>query len=126
MAARSIYDEHNSTTFLRGAGRKQRNRGRLIQSWWRRLRSRTSLNKSAQARSRRKAVAKGEEVSCGRRDAGCGVRASREVAEGKFDAELPIDVFQTGSGTSSNMNANRRPGTNGKKLLTSNRFSCIL
>jgi len=33
-------------------------------------------------------------------------RAALEVAEGKWDAEFPIDVFQTGSGTSSNMNAN--------------------
>jgi fumarate hydratase class II len=32
--------------------------------------------------------------------------ACREVAAGKFDGEFPIDVFQTGSGTSSNMNAN--------------------
>ncbi len=32
--------------------------------------------------------------------------ACREVAEGKFDDQFPIDVFQTGSGTSSNMNAN--------------------
>lgn len=32
--------------------------------------------------------------------------ACREVADGKFDKEFPIDVFQTGSGTSSNMNAN--------------------
>jgi fumarate hydratase class II len=29
-----------------------------------------------------------------------------EVADGKCDAEFPIDVFQTGSGTSTNMNAN--------------------
>jgi fumarate hydratase class II len=34
------------------------------------------------------------------------VRAAREVAEGKHDAEFVVDVFQTGSGTSSNMNAN--------------------
>ena len=33
-------------------------------------------------------------------------RAATEVAEGRWDAEFPIDVFQTGSGTSSNMNAN--------------------
>jgi fumarate hydratase class II len=33
-------------------------------------------------------------------------QAANEVAEGKWDAEFPIDVFQTGSGTSSNMNAN--------------------
>ncbi|HVX61439.1 MAG TPA: class II fumarate hydratase [Pirellulales bacterium] len=32
--------------------------------------------------------------------------ACREVAEGKFDDQFPIDVFQTGSGTSSNMNVN--------------------
>ena len=32
--------------------------------------------------------------------------AAREVAEGKLDNEFPIDVFQTGSGTSSNMNVN--------------------
>jgi fumarate hydratase, class II len=32
--------------------------------------------------------------------------AAREVAEGRHDAAFPVDVFQTGSGTSSNMNAN--------------------
>jgi fumarate hydratase class II len=32
--------------------------------------------------------------------------AAREVADGQHDAAFPIDVFQTGSGTSSNMNAN--------------------
>jgi fumarate hydratase class II len=32
--------------------------------------------------------------------------AAAEVAGGNWDAEFPIDVFQTGSGTSSNMNAN--------------------
>ncbi len=32
--------------------------------------------------------------------------AADEVAEGRWDDEFPIDVFQTGSGTSSNMNAN--------------------
>lgn len=34
------------------------------------------------------------------------VKAALEVAEGAYDAHFPIDVFQTGSGTSSNMNAN--------------------
>src|SRR5829696_8561154 len=33
-------------------------------------------------------------------------QASRAVADGELDSEFPIDVFQTGSGTSSNMNAN--------------------
>ncbi|WP_369055960.1 class II fumarate hydratase [Kineococcus terrestris] len=32
--------------------------------------------------------------------------AAEEVATGRWDAEFPVDVFQTGSGTSSNMNAN--------------------
>jgi fumarate hydratase class II len=34
------------------------------------------------------------------------VDASAEVAAGTHDAQFPIDVFQTGSGTSTNMNAN--------------------
>ena len=39
--------------------------------------------------------------------AAAAIRASAlEVAEGRHDAQFPIDVFQTGSGTSSNMNAN--------------------
>lgn len=33
-------------------------------------------------------------------------RAAAEMAAGKWDAHFPIDVFQTGSGTSWNMNAN--------------------
>jgi fumarate hydratase, class II len=33
-------------------------------------------------------------------------RAGDEVANGEHDDQFPIDVFQTGSGTSSNMNAN--------------------
>lgn len=32
--------------------------------------------------------------------------AALEVAEGRHDDQFPIDIFQTGSGTSSNMNAN--------------------
>lgn len=34
------------------------------------------------------------------------VKAAMSVAEGLYDQEFPVDVFQTGSGTSSNMNAN--------------------
>jgi len=33
-------------------------------------------------------------------------RAAQEVIDGKLDAEFPLVVFQTGSGTQSNMNAN--------------------
>ena len=32
--------------------------------------------------------------------------AAKEVANGKHDAQFPLDIFQTGSGTSTNMNAN--------------------
>ena len=34
------------------------------------------------------------------------INAARTVASGEVDGHFPIDVFQTGSGTSSNMNAN--------------------
>ncbi|SQG64389.1 fumarate hydratase [Corynebacterium renale] len=34
------------------------------------------------------------------------ISAGKEIAAGKHDKEFPIDVFQTGSGTSSNMNTN--------------------
>ncbi len=34
------------------------------------------------------------------------LEACREVSSGKHDTQFPIDVFQTGSGTSSNMNTN--------------------
>ena len=33
-------------------------------------------------------------------------RAAQETAEGAYDAHFPLDIFQTGSGTSTNMNAN--------------------
>ncbi len=34
------------------------------------------------------------------------IAAADEVAEGKYDDQFPVDVYQTGSGTSTNMNAN--------------------
>jgi fumarate hydratase class II len=34
------------------------------------------------------------------------VAAAQQVADGGYDQQFPIDVFQTGSGTSTNMNAN--------------------
>lgn len=40
-------------------------------------------------------------------DVGSAIAAvATEVAEGRWDGEFPVDVFQTGSGTSTNMNAN--------------------
>lgn len=56
-----------------------------------------------------KAAAAGANRDLGLMDGGMAeaVRvAAMEVAEGKHDAHFPIDVFQTGSGTSTNMNAN--------------------
>src|ERR1700759_885913 len=41
-----------------------------------------------------------------KRTAGKIEKAAREIADGKHDGQFPIDVFQTGSGTSTNMNAN--------------------
>ncbi len=38
--------------------------------------------------------------------AGAIAQAAREVAEGKWDDQFVVDVYQTGSGTSTNMNAN--------------------
>ena len=43
--------------------------------------------------------------------------AATEVAEGKWDREFPIDVFQTGSGTSTNMNANEVISNRASQLL---------
>jgi fumarate hydratase class II len=43
--------------------------------------------------------------------------AAREVAEGKFDDQFVVDIFQTGSGTSSNMNANEVIANRAAELL---------
>src|SRR4051794_40012 len=40
-----------------------------------------------------------------------------EVANGDHDAHFPVDVFQTGSGTSSNMNANEVIATLARERL---------
>ena len=48
--------------------------------------------------------------------------ACREVAEGKWDDEFPIDVFQTGSGTSSNMNTNEVIANRAIELTGGDRF----
>jgi len=57
-------------------------------------------------------------------------QVAREIAEGRLSAHFPVDVFQTGSGTSTNMNANevianraaQLPGglAGGKKLIHPN------
>jgi len=49
--------------------------------------------------------------------------ACREVAAGKFDGEFPIDVYQTGSGTSSNMNANEVIANRAIEILGGDRLA---
>ena len=44
-------------------------------------------------------------------------QAAMEVAEGRFDGEFVVDVFQTGSGTSTNMNANEVISTRANEIL---------
>jgi fumarate hydratase, class II len=50
------------------------------------------------------------------------IRAAREVANGKFDDQFPIDVYQTGSGTSSNMNANEVISNRAIEITGGDRF----
>src|SRR5450759_2368543 len=52
------------------------------------------------------AAVNGELGLLDKRRAGRSEKAAAEIAAGKHDAQFPIDVFQTGSGTSTNMNAN--------------------
>ncbi|MEE2825284.1 MAG: class II fumarate hydratase [Planctomycetota bacterium] len=49
--------------------------------------------------------------------------AAREVAEGKLDDQFPIDVFQTGSGTSSNMNVNEVIANRATEIHGDDRFA---
>src|SRR5438876_8047586 len=51
------------------------------------------------------------------------LKAAREVAAGKFDDQFPIDVYQTGSGTSSNMNANEVISNRAIELTGGDRFA---
>lgn len=45
------------------------------------------------------------------------VQAAAEVAAGRWDAEFVVDIFQTGSGTSTNMNANEVIARRAAELL---------
>ena len=49
--------------------------------------------------------------------------AAREVADGTWDGEFPIDVYQTGSGTSTNMNANEVIASRAAELAGYDRFA---
>jgi fumarate hydratase class II len=47
------------------------------------------------------------------------VQAAQEVTDGKLDDQFPLDVFQTGSGTSTNMNANEVIANRANEILGS-------
>ncbi len=47
------------------------------------------------------------------------IQAAEEVVQGKWNKHFPVDVFQTGSGTSSNMNANEVIANRANELLGS-------
>jgi len=47
--------------------------------------------------------------------------ACLEVAEGKFDDQFPVDVYQTGSGTSTNMNANEVIAKRANEIVSKSR-----
>lgn len=51
------------------------------------------------------------------------LQACRDVAAGMLDDQFPVDVFQTGSGTSSNMNANEVISSRAVELLGGDRLS---
>lgn len=51
------------------------------------------------------------------------IQAAREVAEGRHDDQFPIDVYQTGSGTSSNMNTNEVVSNRAIELTGGDRFA---
>lgn len=50
------------------------------------------------------------------------LRAAREVVDGQMADQFPIDVFQTGSGTSSNMNVNEVISNRAIELMGGDRF----
>ncbi|MCP4174608.1 MAG: class II fumarate hydratase [Fuerstiella sp.] len=51
------------------------------------------------------------------------LQACQEVADGELDDQFPIDVFQTGSGTSSNMNVNEVISNRAIEILGGDRFA---
>ena len=51
------------------------------------------------------------------------IKAAREVMAGKLNDQFPIDVYQTGSGTSSNMNTNEVISNRAIELTGGDRFA---
>jgi len=57
----------------------------------------------------------------GKRIARAIAQAAQEVMEGKWDEQFVVDIFQTGSGTSTNMNANEVIANRANEILGSKR-----
>ncbi len=49
------------------------------------------------------------------------IRACTEIIEGRFNDQFPLDIFQTGSGTSTNMNVNEVIATRANEIVTDNK-----
>ena len=52
--------------------------------------------------------------------------AAQQVIDGEFDSKFPIDVYQTGSGTSTNTNANEVIATRATEILGGERGSRLV
>jgi len=50
-------------------------------------------------------------------------QAINEIIEGKFDDQFPLDIFQTGSATSTNMNINEVISTRANEILTGKKIT---
>ena len=53
-------------------------------------------------------------------------KAAREVVDGKLDGEFVVDIFQTGSGTSTNMNANEVIANRASEIMGGERGSKLV
>lgn len=54
------------------------------------------------------------------------IKASQEVVDGRWDSHFVVDIFQTGSGTSTNMNANEVIANRSTELLGGERGSRLV
>ncbi|HXX33373.1 MAG TPA: lyase family protein, partial [Thermodesulfobacteriota bacterium] len=59
----------------------------------------------------------------GKRTFGAVERAAQEVMEGRWDDQFVVDIFQTGSGTSTNMNANEVIANRAIEITSGDRFA---
>ena len=76
---------------------------------------------------KRAAAAVNESLGLLNRKSASAIRqAAGEVIEGKLDAEFVVDIFQTGSGTSTNMNANEVIANRATEILGGRRGSKLV